>query len=41
VRSSISSFSAVTAVTLLLIVTAYGIAAVQGGYPVPGEKTEP
>jgi hypothetical protein len=41
VRSSISSFSAVTAVSLLLIVTAYGIAAVQAGYPVPGEKTEP
>ena len=40
-RSSISSFSAVAAVTLLLIATAYGIAAVQAGYPVPGEKTEP
>ena len=40
-RSSISSFSAVTATTLLLIATAYGIVAVQGGYPVPGEKTEP
>jgi hypothetical protein len=40
VRPSISSFSAVTAVSLLLIVTAYGIAAVQAGYPVPGEKTE-
>jgi hypothetical protein len=39
VRSSISSFSAVTATTLALICGAYFVVQAGVGYPVPGERT--